>query len=122
MGYEWTDEDRIGDERIDLQHQHLFGLFNRLSEDLAQKNSTDWICQELYKYAVFHFAEEEAFMATEQMAQAYQRMHKEEHRFFLVKLEEFKKGVPSTKVLDFLVDWIKNHIRRVDQQLAQGKK
>lgn len=124
MGMEWSQDDAVGDSRIDGQHQKLFELFQKLDEELAHWESktpgeaAHEICQQLYKYAVFHFAEEEAFMATLQMDSQYQRMHKEEHRFFIVKLDELRRGAPTRQILAFLSDWIKNHIRRVDRLLV----
>lgn len=54
----------FGIEKIDSDHRHLIGIFNRMSEKAGQKESNDFmkIIDELEKYSNYHFANEETLM------------------------------------------------------------
>ncbi len=61
MKIDWNDSYRVGDDRIDVQHQKLFALAN----DVIQARSLSAVrlhFMYLYEYVHEHFTDEEALM------------------------------------------------------------
>ena len=62
----WDDSHSVGVDEIDQQHKDFFRIMNRLQllqERGAPRELTINVLFELYKYADYHFASEENFMA-----------------------------------------------------------
>ncbi|MFO7828375.1 MAG: bacteriohemerythrin [Bacteroidales bacterium] len=120
---EWNDTYELGIKEIDNQHKGLVILINELFELMSQgkaKNHLEDIFSHLTDYTKKHFFAEEKLM----VKYAYQGFdeHKAEHQKFIEKLSAFKndfsqgKTTLSLEILNFLRDWLLNHIQITDQQ------
>lgn len=119
--YEWDDSIALNISTIDEQHKRLFGWINDLDAAVERHeggNVVRDILWELIAYATEHFTAEERLMV------AYDfpgfTSHRQEHDHFVMKLQEiqsrFHDGETlSTTTLQFMVDWLVNHIKGTDQ-------
>jgi len=109
---------------IDAQHRKLISLINDL--DQAVQDGTggllvSYVLQELIRYVKDHFEDEEQLMLRRRFPDL--TAHRKEHDLFASRLNEihttFQDGdALSSNILDFLKDWLVNHIRRTDQAYA----
>jgi hemerythrin len=76
----------------------------------------------LVDYADLHFKTEEKYF--DLFGYSDTLAHKREHADFVKKVTEFRSGLESGKlslsleVMNFLSDWLKNHIKVVDKKYA----
>ncbi|KJR40951.1 hemerythrin-like metal-binding protein [Candidatus Magnetoovum chiemensis] len=123
--FKWTDIYKINVEDIDEQHKILVKIVNDLHyARIFGRGSTeiDEIFHRLIEYVDMHFKTEERFMDEHSYSGA--NLHKEEH----VKLtaqtlklkEEIEKGnrVITAEVMDFLLNWLTDHILGTDKRLG----
>jgi len=129
---QWSDEYRLGIDSIDAQHKHLFDIANKayhlLLNDLRLDKYDEIveIIEELRNYAVTHFNTEEQYMASIRYPKLLS--HKVEHNDFMekinsVNLDEIDENQDRflLEILDFIADWLQNHILKVDRQFAPNK-
>jgi methyl-accepting chemotaxis protein len=119
----WDDTIATGIELIDDQHKELIGLINRLNSAMQQgkgKAVVGEILDEVGRYAVFHFGQEEALF--DKYGYPEVEEHKGIHRDLLGQASEFIDNFQSGKigmshdVFFFLKDWLTNHIKGVDHR------
>ncbi|MBI9099891.1 MAG: bacteriohemerythrin [Spirochaetaceae bacterium] len=120
-GLSWDDSISVKIDLFDTHHKKLIGLINQLYQAMEEGNGTSVllpILEELIEYTAYHFsAEEEAF---EKYSYPGRENHIKEHSAFVVKAEELYGGIKegsavlTNEVLDFLQDWVVNHIMKVD--------
>ena len=118
---EWSNSLAVGVREIDNQHKQLFNLVNDLFDAMGKGEGNailSMTLSDLTKYTVMHFETEENYM------KAYNYTlfvsHKREHDKLtqqVVDLQnEFNSGSTriTVKVMNFLKDWLKNHIIQND--------
>ena len=118
----WTPEYSVNNSTLDDQHKKLFMILGRLSEAVQQRAGAmiTPILVELEAYTIFHFSFEEHELEKVQYPDLDN--HKKEHEKFRKKLKEFKGQLLSRdqqalkNIEDYLVSWIKNHIRGLDKK------
>ena len=120
---QWNDSLSVNVAEIDKQHQRLVGMINELNDAMRQgkgKEVLGKIVTGLHTYAATHFGTEERYF--DQFGYPEADSHKKEHADFTKKISEFKDGFEkgrlglSIKILDFLSDWLQNHIKGVDKK------
>ena len=123
----WSSDLSIGVVQIDGQHQKLVGMVNRLHD--AMKNRTGAqevaaILSELVEYTKYHFATEEKLM--QQHGYPETQAHKTEHTNLTkqvaelaVKVGESNTSLITIETMNFLRDWLKNHILGTDMKFGQ---
>jgi hemerythrin-like metal-binding protein len=114
---------RTGIETIDAQHGKLVDLVNALAEAMRAGKSRDVIDKvlgELKDYTVYHFGFEEAAFARLGFPGA--EAHAKAHADLIGRLAELADkhargaiGI-SVEVLNFVVDWVKDHIMKEDME------
>ncbi len=118
---EWKPSYSVGVPLFDRQHARLFELMNQLHEAMAKGRAKDHltgIVDALSAYTRSHFAEEES--ALERAKYKDLAAHKSLHRHFETKVDSFAAEIRqgtvgvSIQVMDFLNDWLVNHILKVD--------
>lgn len=128
---EFTDEYKVGIDKIDKEHKNLFELIghaNRLVRNWGDGDRYDEIMDilgELKEYTKTHFAHEEEYM----LAVRYKDYdaQKRAHEAFIAKLdhlneEEIKKD-PLTylqSLVQFLLGWLINHILHADKKIGEA--
>ena len=119
----WIDEYNIGIEKIDEQHKFLVGVINELYNafmNRQHKEKMQNIIKELDDYTDFHFKTEEDYF--QRFGYAEKDEHIREHNYFREKIGEFKQDFKNTEsaltfsVLNFLRNWLINHIQGTDQK------
>ncbi|CFX41106.1 Haemerythrin/HHE cation-binding motif [Syntrophomonas zehnderi OL-4] len=123
---EWKDEYRLGIDNIDEQHRKLFEIAGQAYALLKDQFSVDkydnivTILEELKDYAIYHFQTEEQYM----QSIGYRKLlsHKVMHDDFIEKINntDLRKidADPEKyliEVLDFIVNWISEHILGQDK-------
>lgn len=120
---EWEEKYSVGVELIDNQHKKMFATINELIELLAgmpTKAQIDAIVKALVEYKQFHFATEEKYF--EEFDYEGKDDHVAKHKIFSEKLEELMEGGGSDfaslayALVDFLEDWLLDHLMVVDQK------
>jgi hemerythrin-like metal-binding protein len=127
----WNDDFVTGVKEIDEQHMILVNTLNEASSKLTSDNSQSVLLdftQELLAYALYHFETEEALMQQYDYQIADQmsmQQHLKEHRSFSQQVIAVREQIHAGKnteipeLLDFLYQWIVNHILKTDKALAK---
>jgi hemerythrin len=128
--YEFKEEFRTGIEKIDREHARLFEIADKAYNTLMDEfipDKYDYIVEilnELRDYAATHFKHEEEYM----MSINYKRLisQKAMHDEFIEKLAEYdlskldeNQKDAILEILDFLNDWLINHILKRDKLIAE---
>lgn len=114
----WKPEYAIHDERVDAQHLRLFDLYNEVSAVPAGSLDQERLIHDLYTYAVFHFAEEEALMATVRFPPALRVAHERSHQSFFHTLERLRSQSAET-AMEFFREWLVHHIVTEDKEIGR---
>lgn len=130
MIIKWKEDYKTGIPMVDEQHKKLFEIANRAYEILKDQFTLDKyddivvILEELKDYAIYHFDCEEKYMKSIN----YEGLptQKEQHNKFIDKVQSvdlFSVDEEQEKflleVLDFIVNWIGNHIIRLDKRILE---
>lgn len=117
----WSEKYSTGFESIDSEHKKLMDLLNKLHDGMMNHKTNDVIggvLDDLIKYTQTHFAHEEKLFAQYKYPQ--EASHKLEHKKLVEKALDLQKGFKAGSVtvsvgtLNFLRDWLNNHILKTD--------
>ncbi len=117
----WENSLSVKVSEIDAQHKKLVELINSLHESMKARKANEAlgeIIENLISYAIEHFRTEEKYFDEFGYLKAIQ--HKKEHKNFVNKVAAFKndfdngKMMLSMDIMDFLKDWLLNHIKKTD--------
>lgn len=120
--FEWKESYSVNIKEIDQQHKMLVGMLNELFEAMRNREANEvitGIIKGMTDYIGVHFSLEEHLMQKHMYPDYLQ--HKKEHENFTQKVVEFQekhksgKMMLSLEVMNFLKDWLKNHIQVSDQ-------
>jgi hemerythrin len=123
--FEWKEQYSVNVKEIDKQHKMLVETLNELHEAMLTKKSREilsGIVTSMVDYAKFHFSYEEGNMKRFNFP-GYSS-HKKEHDDFTEKVGDFQKKhadghlMLSMEIMNFLKDWLKNHIMGTDKQYS----
>ncbi len=121
----WTSSLSVGVREIDEQHVKLVELLNKLYAAMKSGKGNDAlgkILNDLVEYTVYHFDHEEKLFARLGYPQA--QAHAREHAALKAKVSEFAaafkagKAKVTTDILNFLKDWVVNHIKVTDKKYS----
>jgi methyl-accepting chemotaxis protein len=125
----WDDSIRFDIDTIDQQHHRLVDLINTLYGAMrkrAGKSVLGPILDELSQYTVQHFKEEERLMAEAGYAEldGHQRVHEKLVAQVLDFKQQFEAGSATVTLdlMNFLSDWLVNHIKGVDRKYVSTLK
>ncbi len=118
----WTPAMAVNVETFDGHHQRLFALIDKLYKAMQAGESKEIlgnVFDELLEYTSYHFgAEQRAF---EHFAYPDCTHHVDQHRILVEKAMELRrdlddgKALVAMEVMEFLRDWVTNHIRGCDK-------
>jgi hemerythrin-like metal-binding protein len=122
----WTDALSTGYAEIDEQHRRLIALGNRLNEAVRsgqERQAAGGVFDELIDYTVNHFKFEEGLMDKHGYVAAED--HKGKHRQLvqdvLAHKARFEKGEAlSSELMNFIRDWLVDHIMKTDKLLGRA--
>ncbi len=123
----WNDNLASGSTEIDTQHKELFKRIDSLLTALEKGSGREEmarIIQYLSDYVVFHFGNEEGYMAKFSYSSA--SAHKAQHEQFVKNFVKLKDRLMLEGINDQLtddtrqlvVDWLINHIKYSDRALG----
>lgn len=121
----WSDSYSVNSPAIDIQHQKLFTLINNLHDAMGQGKGKDVLgttLDALIDYARVHFADEEKMLASHNYPDL--PAQKREHDAFIQKVfvmqTDYRAGkvALTLPVMEFMRDWLLNHILKVDHKYA----
>ncbi|ENZ01224.1 bacteriohemerythrin [Clostridium thermobutyricum] len=123
------DKYMLGQELIDEDHKELFKLVYKSYNIILDKFSLDKydkivdVIEELRDYTIYHFNREEELMLEMKYNKFFS--HKVQHIEFIKKLEDINlNDIDKDQenyikgLLDFVLDWIQNHILYMDSQFV----
>ena len=121
----WNDEFSVGVETMDVQHQRILKIYNKLIDNAQADPSSETVSEvlaEMVEYASTHFKSEEQLLEDHEYPELKQQ--KDEHRefkqqageFCLLTLEQNEKMTHD--LLNYLHDWWKDHILYKDKRYA----
>ncbi len=127
MAIQFTDDLKTYIVSIDAQHQELFRVTNELLEACREGKGVERISEVinfLDNYVKTHFKNEENYMLKYNYP-GYD-FHKIQHEFFIKKSMEMKEYLDkhgatlsfTINVSNTIVNWLVNHIRQVDREMA----
>lgn len=128
---EWSDKLAVGVATIDSQHKELFKRINNLVFAIKEhrcKSEIDGTLKFLDDYARIHFAEEEKHMKEAHYAGYEEQI--EAHKKYLTALAELKAEAALPRISgssydlsattnQVVVDWIVDHILKLDMQFGE---
>ncbi len=123
----WSNMLSTGISEQDTQHKKLIDLINQLNDSMQAGKSTEVlgkVLSELVNYTVYHFGYEEKLMAQHKYEDT--PAHKAEHTKFVQTAGDLKKkfdsgnAVISVEIMNFLRDWLTNHIMKTDKKMGQA--
>ena len=128
--YQFTKDCLIGIPEIDKEHEHLFELLNQTDAALHNEDAdiaaiTSRFLNELYEYAINHFAHEEAYMLS--IDDPELNRQSAEHEAFRKKVTSVITSGDLTldtakDLLTFLAKWLYKHILGSDILIGKFKK
>ncbi|NOQ63172.1 MAG: bacteriohemerythrin [Methyloprofundus sp.] len=125
---QWDDQYSVGFDHIDNDHKKLFSILDslyRLMADNVQDDEVNCIIQELLDYTIYHFSEEERFMADMQYPDLFQ--HRRRHKEFIDQIISYQKEAAiegmaifvAVKLANIGSHWLKEHILVIDKRYEQ---
>ena len=119
----WDKSLSVEIKEFDDQHKQLCDVINSLNEAMSQgkgKEVLGKIINDLIRYTQSHFKAEENYF--DRFGYPDAEIHKTEHAMFVRKVSEFRedllngKAGLSIKIMFFLSDWLRKHIKGVDKK------
>ena len=119
----WNENNAVGIEMIDSQHQALVSLINRLGDELKNGRSRIQLLatfQELVHYTEFHFAAEEGLMRDAGIQSL--DVHHQKHQQLLEDIRQFGQDLDHRSMaltMRYLQEWLVRHIDTMDKGLGR---
>ena len=128
----WKDAYRIGNEKIDEQHEELFHRIEKLlimarSADLEEnRKQCEHMLDYLVEYTVFHFNSEEALQNRENYVdyEQHKKIHQEFRNTVLVYRERIREDFSAEMLKRFLgtlLTWLTVHVQGCDQKIMSNE-
>ncbi len=122
----WDETLSVGLETFDKEHKQLVELVNKLHIGMISGEphaAMDETLDGLAKYTATHFKHEEELMSTFDFPEIDEHMH--EHKKLLEQVSQFHKEFHDGKtsftieLMQFLRDWLANHIKETDKKYSE---
>ncbi len=120
--FEFTAAHEVGVAEIDHQHRQLVRMANRLNDAIRAGEDAGHVAhlfEELVRYAGFHFASEERYMARHDYPAREE--HELRHAYLLQEIAHVRERMqPGSELtaLQTIKDWLLDHIDNADKDLG----
>ncbi|OAA84936.1 bacteriohemerythrin [Clostridium ljungdahlii] len=130
MAFNWKEEFNLNIDEIDKQHKKLMAIGKKaydiaiIDDGYDRYDEIMTILDELLEYTKYHFEYEENMLKKYN----YDHIHdqEEEHGFYIYKINEVasREDIDDNQkkvileIIDFLSEWISNHIMIADKKYA----
>ncbi|PLX76484.1 MAG: hemerythrin [Desulfuromonas sp.] len=123
--FEWSKDYDLGVPEIDEQHHELINIINDLYESIKMGRSGSTVTvtlDRLVEYVESHFETEEEAMRKwsypgyEEHREKHEDLRKKVH--FLKDEQAGGREIATFELLNFLADWLKEHIAQVDREFG----
>lgn len=121
--FEWSDEHSLGIQVIDDQHKKLIQIMHKLFTAINEQSTSEVIeeiLNKLVEYTEYHFTTEEDFFRAFHYAEMEEHVNEHERFYEKIKtLQEKQEGNEievSFELMDFLEDWLLEHIQHLDKK------
>jgi hemerythrin-like metal-binding protein len=118
----WDEKYSVNVAEIDAQHKRLFEMINNLFHALEESKAQEQlepILKGFIDYAGYHFATEEKYFHEFNYPQTDE--HIRAHNMYTAKIQELMKKSAgdktsvSVELMDFVEDWLIQHVTGMDQ-------
>lgn len=123
--FQWSTDYAVGVRQIDVEHEQLFVLAERLHRAMLEGTGkailVDLLAR-LVEYTRYHFAHEEQLM--ERIQYPGYRQHQQQHEELRSKVRERNDRAAAGEVTitigvaQFLMEWLKSHIIASDRRIG----
>ena len=122
----WNDSLSVKMDDIDSQHKQLFDIINEVHDAMGAGKGNDIlgnIMQKLLQYTIDHFAYEEKML--KKIGYPKLNEHHKVHEHLTGQVRELHEKLKAGKYLstisvsNFLKDWLKSHILKVDMHYSK---
>jgi len=122
----WNDRLSVNIREIDAQHKKLVDMVNGLHDAMKEGKAETMLMKiiaDMKQYAASHFGMEEQYLKNHGYPDY--PAHKMEHDKFVAKVIQVEKDCKSGKcaismdILNFLSNWLVNHIKGTDKKYSQ---
>ncbi len=123
--FDWKPEYSVSVSTFDMQHKKLLQLASNLHQTMREgraRSVLSDLLSQLVTYTRTHFRAEEEILDGNRYPEL--QRHREEHLALLVQVENFQKEFAagnahiSIELMEFLRNWIANHILQTDSRYA----
>ena len=123
---EWSDAMSVGNDDLDLDHQQLIEIINRLwvANSMGNRQIIEFVLDDLVNYTEFHFAREEQML--KQVGFGDMERHISIHQGICRRLDEIRweyfQGLRDelrNGLLQFVTVWLNKHILEEDMQYSR---
>lgn len=123
--FEWDGKYAVGINEIDEQHKKLVELINKLNGAIYAGQGCEKlesVFKELVEYTKNHFTNEEKLLSDNEYPDLSK--HKVKHDELTKEVMDFQKKFEggmvfiTMQVMDFLKNWLVNHIQDIDKKYA----
>ncbi|MFP4363475.1 MAG: bacteriohemerythrin [Spirochaetia bacterium] len=123
---EWTDDLSVGIQVFDNQHKKLIEQVNKMYDAMKAgkgRSVLGEVLDELISYTDSHFKTEEEFF--ERYGYPDAGLHSGQHKQLMEKVYELQdkyaggNTLISVELLEFLRNWVENHIQSTDKQYTE---
>lgn len=123
----WKDAYVVGIKSIDADHARLFDILNEIEQSISslKKQPLSPLLEKLEKYAETHFKDEQKHMIKNNYPKDKFEVHRKEHELFIKNIKEIEDKADSTltfvtmsNIMNYLKDWVIEHILGTDREFA----
>jgi len=123
--FQWSEAYSVGHPDIDSQHKRLFQLAEQLHAAMTAgkgKQVLSTTLANLIAYTKRHFSDEEILMESHRYP--FYQQHRAEHQALTQKVLQFQKAFEADRatvtveLLQFLSNWLREHIGTVDRKVG----
>ena len=123
----WSNSLRLGSEKVDAQHKHIFQLLKELVDQCVEGSSTEFLKETLdflLEYTIQHFHDEESLQIQYNFPEykRHKRLHEDFKTVVGVLAQRFAESGSSQElsrdINRVIVRWLINHIQQEDKKIG----